>query len=376
MTGTSCDALDAACVSFSPQGWTLEEFFTSPYPAALRKRVLAIQEPQTRVSLAEILELERDLGAWYGQTLGRMAQKAGGVDAIANHGQTLAHHPAPQGRGTTLQAGTAARIAQASGLTVVSDFRSGDMAAGGQGAPLVPLFHSAIASGLAPVERGVSIHNIGGISNLTYLGPNDQILAFDTGPGNAWIDLAAAVASSGRLKMDRNGALARKGQPDLAAVDEILKHPFFKKPFPKSTGRDDFPFELLLTRTRSRGADLVATATLITIESIAHAYRQLKVGTRKRPLDRLLVCGGGARNPVLMEGLAVVLPGTRVGSLEECGMDPQTLEAQAFAFFGFCALFGNPIGGSWTGARGYAPPASITPGRNWPELLDKLSRFH
>ncbi len=375
MTGTSCDALDAACVGFTQDGWEMQSFHSEAYPQALRERVLEIQKPSQTMTLKSYLELNRDLGLWYARALDRVLKKCGPVDAIANHGQTLAHHPATRDQGVTLQSGDATRIGSLTGLTVISDFRSGDISAGGQGAPLVPLYHAAIAPSLGKVERGISIHNIGGISNFTYLGPRGKMLALDTGPGNAWLDQAASLATAGKWKMDKDGKLSRQGIPDLAAVDRILAHPYFAKKPPKSTGRDDFPFELLLRNTRARGADLVATAALITIESIAAAYRMLGVGSRSTPLDRVFVCGGGAQNPVLLEGMSVVLPGTRVQALEGQGLDAQTLEAQAFAYFGFLALLGRPVGGSWTGSQGFAPPAAIYPGTNWQKLMDTLSRF-
>src|SRR5262249_8509422 len=144
----------------------------------------------------------------------------------------------------------------------------GDMAAGGEGAPLAPRFHKLIAGS----RTGIAIHNLGGISNLTYLGPGNLIVAFDTGPGNLWIDAAAGLVTGARLRFDRNGLLAREGEADLAAVERILRDRFFRRPAPKSTGRDDFPFAKLLAATRARDVELVATATAITVESIARAY--------------------------------------------------------------------------------------------------------
>lgn len=374
MTGTSCDGLDACCVTIDEGGWQLLWSRSEPYPAALRKRVIDLQKPGSRHGLRDVLELDRDLGNWYGQSFARMIRAAPAGErpqVIANHGQTVAHFPAPKAQGTTLQLGDPTRVATATGLTVVSKLRDGDMAAGGEGAPLLPMFHRIIAEQLE--SDGVAIHNIGGISNLTYIpaGTRGEPIAFDTGPGNVWIDAAAELATGGKSRMDRGGKLARAGQVDVAAVQKLMRHPFFKKPAPKSTGRDDFPFELLRAATRARGADLVATATAFTVESIAVSYER-EILDRGRELTAILVCGGGAKNPVLIDLLASRLPEVLVSPLGVYGFDEQLVESQAFAFFGMLALMGKPVGGSWTGVKAFGPPAHIVPGENWAEVLEAL----
>jgi anhydro-N-acetylmuramic acid kinase len=400
MTGTSCDGLDASCVEFEhvslKQGTATASSDNASqvlwqtsiaYPKALRKRVLALQRPSARIRLADWLDLDRDLGAWYGAALAKLiATRDPKPDAIANHGQTVGHFPAPRGKGTTCQLGDPARIAAKTGLTVISDFRSGDLAAGGQGAPLVPLYHRRLArlidqapsdpsrSKLATGE-GLSIHNIGGISNLTYVGPKERLLAFDTGPGNIWIDAAVERATRGKQRLDRGGRMALRGTPDWDAVKKILNRSYFGKKPPKSTGRDDFPFELLLHATRVQGPDLVATATWVTAESIARAYER-QVLDAGLPLRAVFVCGGGARNETLLEALRVRLPHTSVETLAEAGIDPQFVEAQAFAYFGLLALQGLPLGGEWTGAQGFGSPARITPGENWRNLLTVVGPSH
>lgn len=372
MTGTSCDGLDACCLSIDSNGFEARWSSSTPYPASLRQRVLKAQAPGARVSIREFLELDRDLGDFYGRTLRAMItrKKGGPVHVIANHGQTVAHFPQD---GTTLQMGNAARIAHATGLTVVSAFRDGDLAAGGEGAPLAPLFHQIIAQGAQP-ERGtpggaVSIHNMGGISNLTYVPRRGQIIAFDTGPGNIWIDEATRIATRGARTFDRSGSLASKGEPDIRAVEKILRLAYFKRRPPKSTGRDDFPFEVLRKATRAAGADLVATATAITVESVARAYEGLPHG-----LSAIYVCGGGAKNDFVLRSLSARL-GIRVSPIQQLGLDPQYIEAQAFALFGFLSLNGQPLGGSWTGARGFGPPGHITPGKNWNQVTEVLAQL-
>jgi anhydro-N-acetylmuramic acid kinase len=369
MTGTSCDGMDGACVEIGASKWRPLWSETAPYPASLRERVLAMQNPRAKLTTRELLELDRDLGAWYGSVLARWTQgrpSAQRPQVIANHGQTVAHFPAPRARGTTLQIGDATRVAQATGLTVVSGLRDGDMAAGGEGAPLLPLFHRRMAG----VDTGVAIHNLGGISNFSYIDRGDLKLAFDTGPANLWIDAAVTRMKGGNF--DRDGRLAARGEVDARAVRRVIKeHFFFAKKPPKSTGRDDYPFEYLLKRTRARGADLVATATAITASSIAEAYRR-HVLARGWPLQRILFCGGGALNPTLLAWVQTLLPETRVSTTRDVGVDPMLVEAQGFAYFGYLSLTGLPLGGAWTGARGFGPPGQITPGENWDAVLKSL----
>lgn len=378
MTGTSCDGLDAACIAIDRHGWTPLWATSLDYPKKLRERVLSSQKPGIKMTTLEWLALNRDLGAWYGSTLQRVTLRFGKSaknrpDVIANHGQTIAHFPSGKKLGCTLQLGDPTRIGHATGLTVVSNFREGDMAAGGQGAPLAPGFHLLMAAGLDPRNQGCAIHNIGGISNFTYVG--SDIFAFDTGPGNIWIDAATELATGGKLKFDVGGKLARKGNVDLKAVDAVLKHPYFRKAPPKSTGRDDFPFEFLKSKTKARGVDLIATATAITVESIALAYASciLRPGL---PLEAIFVSGGGAKNLALMDGLRNFMNPVRVEPLSSAGQDPQWVEAHAFAYFGLLSLLGQPLGGSWTGAHGFAPAGHILPGLNWIEVLKKLRIFY
>jgi anhydro-N-acetylmuramic acid kinase len=358
MTGTSCDGLDIACLEFSGKSWRALWSRSAPYPKKLRERVLNSQLPGAKLSLKEFGELHRDLGLWYAATISKILSRlphSQYPDAIACHGQTVAHFPAAKKQGFTLQLGDPARIAAATGLTVISNFRDGDMAAGGEGAPLAPRFHELIG------DKNTAIHNLGGISNLTFLGPTT--VAFDTGPGNCWIDAATELATG--KKFDRDGRLASRGRPDPKAVQKILALKFFQRPPPKSTGRDDFPFSLLLSATRERGVNLVATATEITVESIARAYERFAPTARA-----IYFCGGGAKNKHLLKRIQERLPAIRVRILE----DSQYLEAQAFAYFGYLALRGRPLGGSWTGVFGWAPSAHIIAGRNWGQIVRRLSR--
>lgn len=376
MTGTSCDGMDILSIRFTPRGtWAGRQSASFPYPASLRRRVLGAQVPHKKSTTLDWLLLDRDLGDWYSDVFNKILKKQGKVDAIANHGQTVAHFP---NENVTWQLGDPTRIAQQTKCTVLSHFRQGDQAAGGQGAPLVPVFHHELIKTLHrlhPEFETIAIHNLGGISNLSCL-VGKKPLAFDTGPANLWIDLVMERFSHGRLRFDQSGETARLGNVDEKAVKNILKDAYFSKKPPKSTGRDDFPLDLLLKNTRAQGADLVATATEVTVESIAQAYEKWVLKTSSSLA--IFFAGGGAENRYLLEKLSRRLPRVKIKTLHSqiAGLTPQNLESAAFAFLGYLSLQGLSLGGPWTGARpGSAPPAMITPGANWESLLRKLS-FH
>jgi anhydro-N-acetylmuramic acid kinase len=384
MTGTSCDGLDAACVEFRPESgktadaswphWQILWSSSVSYPKPLRERILSLQLPGKKISIRDFLALDRDLGKWYGKTIREFILQHGQPDVIANHGQTVAHHPDLT---ATLQLGDPTRIMQETGLSVISHFREGDMAAGGQGAPLLPLFHTILSSRLPEAGQGLAIQNLGGISNLTYIHPTDpaQTLAFDTGPSNIWIDDATSLATKGKKKFDAGGAIGRRGTVDETAIKKLLSHPYFKKKPPKSTGRDDFPFSFFKSKTRARGADLVATATELTVESIAQAYEK-NILQKNLPLTAIYCAGGGAKNQYLMECLARRLAPVQVKRLSDAGiagLSEQFLEPLGFAMFGYLSLMGRPVGGVWTGVREFGAPGWITPGKNWASVVSQTA---
>ena len=406
MTGTSCDGLDLSILDFSPssgsKSWSILHNASYGYPEVLRRDVLKIQKSGTRVSIRELLELDRRVGLWLGDFINQ-GIKGYPVDAIAIHGQTIAHHPDARVQvpdsdskqsglkevvsGLTLQIASPEAVAVATKKTVISHFRDGDLAAGGQGAPLVPFFHREWAKrhlSRSELRKGVAVHNIGGISNLSYLHPNGSILAFDTGLGNAWMDWAASRASRGKQTFDRNGDIAASTKPRLETVRSLMKHRFLKQTPPKSTGRDDFPislFEDALKREAGRTEidfrTAVSTATEFTAASIVDAYRKYIIESGA-PLKKVLFCGGGALNLELLRRIREGLEryGVEVDSMDSSDRDewnPQYIEAQAFALFGRMALSGLPYGGAWTGVKGFGPPARITPGENFSSLLRKLA---
>lgn len=371
MTGTSCDGLDGSLLVVGEGSCSEEAFFSVPYPKALRKRVLDIQARSARAGIQDLLALDRDLGIWFGKTSKKFLQRKDPIDAIACHGQTIAHFPFLRPQGKTLQIADPAQIAHLTGLTVVHHFRDGDLAAGGQGAPLLPRYHQMLGQRLG---GEVSFHNLGGISNLSYISRRGEVLAFDTGPANLWIDESVALHSKGRLQYDRGGKLAAQGVADTRAVNKLLRHWFLRRTPPKSTGRDDFPFKELLASTRARGIDLIATATEFTATSIAHAYQRAVLQSGDG-LRTIYFCGGGAKNKTLLLRIAALLPNTRVCTVEDLGLKSEAIEAQGFAYFGALALQGRSFSGPWTGAKANANSGSITPGENWPRLLRRLAQF-
>ena len=325
MSGTSIDGIDVAAIETDglravvPRG-----ALTVPYEPALRA--------QLRSALGgtgDIAAIEAEMTEAHARAVAVLVHEQGLRDAslVGFHGHTVLHRPWEH---RTWQIGDGALLAQLTGFDVVNDFRATDVASGGQGAPLVPLFHQALASGL---ERPLAVLNIGGVANVTWLGPgDDHVLAFDTGPGNALID-DWAMTHTGR-PLDESGALARTGKPDTQHVAHFLTHPFFVAPPPKSLDRDDF------ARFVPEGlspADGAATLAAMTVAGVVAACRHFPARAK-----RWLVAGGGRRNPVLMASLAVQLE-VPVAPVEEAGWDGDALEAQAFAYLAVRSVKGLPL---------------------------------
>ena len=346
MSGTSCDGIDAALVGISPRAGggavvrTLATRF-APYASVVRARLLAFPD----VTATEVVRLDVVLGRMLAAATRALCVGAGvnlgDVDFVASHGHTVVHLPRRLGHGGgTLQIGQPAEIAERTGLRVVADFRPRDFAAGGQGAPLVPFADRML---LARPGRIVACQNIGGIANVTAIGPaEDDLVAFDTGPGNMMMDAAASRATNGRLRFDRAGRMAAAGRVDDVLLAELLAHPYLRRRPPKSTGREEFGAAFvgpLLAGRKSPGAwrDLLATLTAFTARSIADAYRRFLA-----PVDECVVSGGGARNPTLMRFLAEALPATEVVSSAARGVDPDFKEAIAFALLGWAHVNGIP----------------------------------
>jgi anhydro-N-acetylmuramic acid kinase len=329
MSGTSLDGVDGVLADFSGRGIrTLQAAFT-PFPPALRAELMALQAAGPN-------ELEREalaanaLAHCYADCVRQLvAQAPGPVRAVAVHGQTIRHRPE---LGFTRQTNNPALLAELTGIDVIADFRSRDIAAGGQGAPLVPAFHEARFG--KPKQLRVVV-NIGGIGNISVLHGDGHVSGYDTGPGNVLMDLWIA-RHQGR-DYDADGAWAASGQVDAALLAHLLDEPFFRQPPPKSTGRDLFHAAWLDGRlARHPGlapADVQATLTRLTAVSIADAIR-LATGTQ--PAQAVYVCGGGAYNSVLLRDLRDALGGaTTVESTEVLGVAPNRVEALAFAWLGY-----------------------------------------
>ncbi len=288
---------------------------------------------------------------------------------------------------STLQIGEPSVIAQRTGITTVGDFRPRDIAADGQGAPLVPLA-DLILLGHPKIARAVQ--NIGGIANVTYLPPArleqsrkltlrdrlavpdrcvDGVMAFDTGPGNMIIDRAVQLITNGRMAFDKNGAMAAGGAVDRAAVEKLMRHPYFRRRPPKTTGRELFGREftdglVAQLRSASRGrADIVATATALTARSIAGAYRRFL----PRDVEEVIVCGGGARNPTLMSMLEKELAGPSVLPMDRLGINADAKEAISFALLAAATWLGLPGNvPTATGASERVVLGKVVPGRPYP----------
>lgn len=347
MSGTSADGIDAAVVRLWVEDGRLrlrqEAFTCAPYPEDVRRELFecfADQAPPSRVCLLNALVGELFADA----ALGALSRAPGDLHFVASHGQTIWHEPAAVELGgrrvrATFQVGEAARIAERLRVPVVSDFRQQDFAAGGQGAPLVPFLDYLL---FARPRESLAVQNLGGIGNVTYLpagaGP-DQVVAFDTGPANALIDAAAELVTGGARKMDRDGAIAASAPVARELLAELLREPYLHQPPPKSTGRELFSAARVraLWERGFRGPELVSTLTQLTVETIARAYRSW-LG----PTDRVLLGGGGARNPELVRRLAAALAPVPVSTLETEGLDSEAKEAVAFAVMGYETLRGRP----------------------------------
>lgn len=352
MSGTSLDGIDVAALATDGERRVVAgPALTVPYPADFRERLRAILGGTAPAG--EIAAVEDELTRLHAAAIAEFRRRHPSVvvGLIGFHGHTILHRPAER---RTWQIGNGALLAQLTGVDVVADFRSADVAAGGEGAPLAPLYHAALAADRA---KPLAILNLGGVANVTWIGDGAvAILAFDTGPGNALID-DWVYRRTGRTA-DIDGSLARTGQASAAHVATFLAHPYFVRTPPKSLDRDEFrdlmPQDLALT-------DGAATLTEITAAAAAKATRHFPAAPKE-----WLVCGGGRRNPALMAALARRL-GAPVHPVEAIGWDGDALEAQAFAYLAARAVRGLPLSlPTTTGAPhpvcgGRLFPAAATP---------------
>ncbi len=370
MSGTSADGIDAVLVKFTPgKKPVIGKRVSLAYPAPLRKELFDLAHAET-FSVDRIAALAKELGEAHAalahKAIRTLTPKPG---FIALHGQTIRHRPE---RGVTWQLIDPAPVAAGTGLTVVSDFRTADVAAGGQGAPLLPFAHRVL---FQDPKEWTAVVNIGGIANVTLLPPaksrRENITGFDTGPGNMLID--AFVQRRTGEPFDRNGAIARKGTPSPVSRDWMKNERYFEEPPPKSTGRELFG-EAFLKRIepdlrRLEFEDAVATLTMFTAGTIANqVYRW-----SPRPPGRMVICGGGALNPILTWAIARICEDCRIYTSDQLGVDPLSVEGAGFALMGYETLQGRPSNiPSVTGASGPVILGRITPGKNYLKLTRAL----
>jgi anhydro-N-acetylmuramic acid kinase len=377
MSGTSADGIDAALARISGSGDTIEaqliSFRTTPYEAAVRKRILALFAPDAPV--VEVCRMSFLLGRLFGEAVvdlvDRCHLRACNVDLVASHGQTVCHLP-PGGPwddlagGATLQIGEPAVIAELTGVPVVSDFRSGDIAAGGQGAPLVPYADYAL---FRHPEKTRAVQNIGGIANVTLLpagGRLEDVVAFDTGPGNMILDALVTAITQGEATFDQDGALSALGRVDERLLRWLMSHEYISRPPPKSTGREEFGADFvasILDRAEAwdiSAEDLLATTAAFTARSIAGSYRDFILLEHR--IDEVILGGGGSYNATLRRMLQDALPGTPIFLHEDFGISGEAKEALAFAILGNETMLGRPANvPSSTGARRPVILGRITP---------------
>jgi len=341
MSGTSADGVDVAIVEITSRTVNLLAFETIGYPAGLRRRIFELFEP-TKARIENISHLNFVIGEVFAAALIEVARRADisldSIDLVGSHGQTIYHAPQPRRlggirTGSTLQIGEPSVIAQRTGITTVADFRPRDIAAGGQGAPLVP-YADYLLFRHQRIRRAVQ--NIGGVANVTFLPAGcslDQVIAFDTGPGNLLIDAMAGLVSAGRRRYDQGGKMAASGAVNKALLSKMLRHAFFRRRPPKTTGREQFGARYAqrlygeARKARLSPNDLLATVTALTACSIADAYRRFL----PRMPDQVILCGGGARNPTLVAMLRRELAAVDVLIMDELGLDADAKEAVSFA---------------------------------------------
>ena len=354
MSGTSLDGVDA--VLAATRGGRLLQLRSVhlPFPAKLRSRLLGLQESGFD-ELHRAALLSNELSDLYAGAIRRLLARAGvaarAIAAIGCHGQTVRHRPAD---GYTLQLVNGARLAERSGITVVCDFRSRDIAAGGEGAPLVPAYHHAV---FRSARCSRAIVNLGGIANITSLPARGRVTGFDSGPGNCLLD--AWIREKRGKPYDPDGDWAAGGQVIPRLLAKLLAHPYLRRRPPKSTGREEFSLKWLKRRLagNERAADVQATLSELTAITVARAVRQYCPGARE-----VFVCGGGARNRVLLARLAALLPQKRVATTAALGIEPEHVEALAFAWLARQALRREPGNlPAVTGARGPRVLGAIHP---------------
>lgn len=338
ISGTSADGIDAALVRFEPN-CELVRGRTYAWNPALRERLIALGQGKDSVSLDELGGLDVQVAIAFADAAGKLIDEAGlspaDVTAIGSHGQTVRHRPDAK-HPFTWQIGDGNVIAERSGIATVADFRRRDVAAGGHGAPLMPAFHAAM---LHADDEDRAVLNLGGIANFTLLPRAGAVRGFDTGPANALLD-AWCERHIGQA-YDADGRFAASGRVDEAVLARLLDDPWFALPPPKSTGREQFHLDWAEARMSGdrdlAPQDMQATLLELTAVTVADALLATQPDT-----GRVLVCGGGVRNPLLLERIGARLPGVLIESTAAQGLDPDFVEAMGFAWLARETLAGRP----------------------------------
>ncbi len=359
MSGTSLDAIDAVAVEISADQTTLKHAISHPIPDTTRQQLHQLMADNGEDTIDLLGEVDAKMGLLFANAVNALMQSASltlsDITAIGSHGQTIRHRPDLK-HAFTLQIGDASRIAENTGITTVSDFRRRDIAAGGQGAPLVPAFHRAI---FGSQNENRCIINIGGMANISYLPKNEKTTTrgFDTGPGNVLLDYYCQLMTN--HSFDENGDWARSGSPDNELLTQMLADPYFSKPAPKSTGREYFNAEWLNEKIKNRTLrpeDIQHTLTELTAKTISDAIQQSFPQS-----ERLIVCGGGAKNKFLMDRLQQHSQ-LETSDSAEFKLDANWVEAVAFAWLAHCTLNNIPANvPAVTGARAEVVLGAIYP---------------
>jgi anhydro-N-acetylmuramic acid kinase len=348
MSGTSLDGIDVAVIDIHKSKIDTVAHKSTPYSPAIRKAILAAS------TTAEISRLNFELGELYAKAVQRVGVSLKTIELIGCHGQTVYHQGSKPVN--TLQIGEAAVLAERTGITVVNDFRVRDIAAGGQGAPLVPFVDYLLFT--HPKQTRVAL-NIGGIANITYLpakAKQAEVIAFDTGPGNMVIDALVAKYTNGKQLFDRGGNIAAKGHVDRKLLDRLMADAYYTRKPPKSAGREQYGAEFVASLPKRPLPDLIATVTALTATTIAIGVRLTGVP------DELIASGGGVHNRQLMGNLAALLPDTKISSSSDHGIDADAKEAIAFAVLAYRTIRGKHGNlPSATGAKHPVVLGKITP---------------
>ena len=368
MSGTSVDGIDAALIEVSGRETDLRVKLlageTFPYPRELRTKILAVCGGQ-RLTIAELATLDDAIATQFAAAAQKIQSQAT-AELIGSHGQTVYHRPPSKEKtdsvlGYSLQLGRGEAIAHLTGIKTVANFRAADIAAGGEGAPLVPKIDACL---LSHPTKTRAIQNIGGIGNVAYLPPStvsswEKQCGWDTGPGNALLDMAVSRLSNGTKTYDRDGQWAAQGTPDRQLVSQWLQQVFFQQSPPKSTGRELFSQDYLdrcwqdMDRAQLNDSDRLATITELTVASIVHSYRQF---LPQMP-DEVLLCGGGSRNSYLRQRLQAHLTSVRIGTTDEVGINSDFKEAIAFAVLAYWRV--NSIAGNLPQVTGASKPVLL-----------------